>query len=76
MKYCGVATTSRSVRVYTRCPMGMPGSETALEELMCRVLGDFLQTAVTSFFPFLAEEEKESFSALTRNAVIRAYNNN
>ena len=23
--------------------MGMPGSETALEELMCRVLGDFLQ---------------------------------
>lgn len=23
--------------------MGMPSSETVLEELMCRVLGDFLQ---------------------------------
>ncbi|MCG7876681.1 MAG: RNase H-like domain-containing protein [Candidatus Thiodiazotropha endolucinida] len=43
MKYCGVATPFRGVRVYTRCAMGMPGSETALEELMCRILGDFLQ---------------------------------
>ena len=23
--------------------MGMPGSETALEEMMCRVLGDFME---------------------------------
>ena len=43
MKYCGVATPFRGVRVYTRCAMGMPGSETALEELMCRILGDYLQ---------------------------------
>ena len=43
MKYCGVATPFRGDRVYTRCAMGMPGSETALEELMCCVLGDFLQ---------------------------------
>ena len=43
MKYCGVATPFRGVRVYTRCAMGMPGSETALEELMCRVMGDFIQ---------------------------------
>ena len=43
IKYCGVATPFRGVRVYTRCAMGMPGSETALEELMCRVLGDFIQ---------------------------------
>ena len=43
MKYCGVATPFKGVRVYTRCAMGMPGSETALEELMCRVLGDLLQ---------------------------------
>ena len=42
MKYCGVATPYRGVRVYTRTAMGMPGSETALEELMCRVLGDLL----------------------------------
>ena len=43
MKYCGVATPFRGIRVYTKCAMGMPGSETALEELMCRVLGDCLQ---------------------------------
>ena len=39
MKYCGVATPFRGVRVYVRSAMGMPGSETALEELTCRVLG-------------------------------------
>ena len=43
MKYCSVATLFRGIRVYTRSAMGMPGSETALEELMCRVLYDFLQ---------------------------------
>ena len=43
MKFCGIATPFRGVRVYTRCAMGMPGSETALEELMCRVLGDLIQ---------------------------------
>ena len=43
MKCCGVATPFRGVRVYTRCAMGMPGSETALEELICRILGDYLQ---------------------------------
>lgn len=48
MKFCGVATPFRGVRVYTRCAMGMPGSETALEELMCRVLGDLLQDGVVA----------------------------
>ena len=43
MKYCRVVTPFKGVRVYTRCAMGIPGSETALEELMCRVLGDLLQ---------------------------------
>ena len=28
--------------------MGMPGSETALEELMCHVLGDFLQDGIVA----------------------------
>ena len=42
MKYCGVMTPFRGMRVYTRCAMGMPGSETTLEELICRVLDDFL----------------------------------
>ena len=36
MKCCGVATPFKGVRVYTRCAMGIPGSETALVELMCR----------------------------------------
>ena len=43
MKYCGVATPFRGVRVYARCAMGMPGSETALEELMNRTLGHLVQ---------------------------------
>jgi hypothetical protein len=48
MKYCGVATPFRGVRVYRRCAMGMPGSETALEELMCRVLGDLVQEGIVT----------------------------
>ena len=43
MKYCGVVTPFKGVRVYTHCAMGIRGSETALEEQMCRVLGDLLQ---------------------------------
>ena len=43
MKYCGVATPFKGVRVYTRGAMGMPGSETALEELMSRILGHLVQ---------------------------------
>jgi len=43
MKYCGVVTPFKGVRVYTRTAMGMPGSETALEELTCRILGDLAE---------------------------------
>ena len=43
MKYCGVTTPYKGVRVYARCAMGMPGSETCLEELMSRVLGGLVQ---------------------------------
>ena len=39
MKYCGVSTPYKGTRVYTRCAMGIPGSESALEELLCRVSG-------------------------------------
>ena len=42
MKYCSVVTPFKGVRVYTQCAMGMPGSETAWEEIMCHVLGDLL----------------------------------
>ena len=48
MKYCGVVTPFRGVRVYTRSAMGMPGSETALEELMSRILGDLLQDGIVA----------------------------
>ena len=46
IKYCGVATPFKGVRGYVRSAMGMPGSETALEELMCRVLGNLLQEGI------------------------------
>ena len=46
MKFCGIVTPFKGVRVYTRCAMGMPGSETALEELICRVLGDCLHDGI------------------------------
>ncbi|KAJ8366630.1 hypothetical protein AAFF_G00348290 [Aldrovandia affinis] len=42
-KYCGVVTPFKGVRVYVRSAMGMPGSETALEELTCRVFGELLE---------------------------------
>ena len=42
MKFCGISTPFKGIRVYKRCAMGMPGSETALEELMSRVLGDLI----------------------------------
>lgn len=48
MKYCGVATPFRGVRVYARSAMGMPGSETALEELTCRVLGHLVQEGIVA----------------------------
>ena len=48
MKYCGVATPFRGVRIYARSAMGMPGSETALEELMSRVLGDLLEEGIVA----------------------------
>ena len=48
MKYCGISTPFKGVRVYTRSAMGMPGSETALEELMCRVLGDCLEDGIVT----------------------------
>lgn len=48
MKYSGVATPFRDIHAYIRCAMGMPGSETALEDLMCRVLGDCLEDGIAA----------------------------
>lgn len=48
MKYCIVATPFRGVRVYARSVMGMPGSETALEKLTCRVLCHLVQEGIVA----------------------------
>ena len=43
-----IVTPFRGVRVYSCSAMGMPGSETALEELLCRVLGYLLEERVVA----------------------------
>ena len=48
MQYCGVATPFSGVRVYAGSAMGMPESETTLEELMCRALGDLIHEGVVA----------------------------
>ena len=48
LKFCGVVTPFKGVRVYQRSAMGLPGSETALEELMSRVIGDQLMEGVAT----------------------------
>ena len=48
IKYCGVSIPFRGIRANIRCAMGMPGSDTALEELMSRVLGDCLQDGIAA----------------------------
>ena len=44
MKYCGISTPFKGTRVYATAAMGMPGSETALEEVVCRVFGSLIQS--------------------------------
>ena len=46
LKYLGVLTPHKGVRVYTRAAMGMPGSTEHLDELMCRVLGDLMHEGI------------------------------
>lgn len=48
MRFCGIVTPYEGVHVNTRCAMGIPGSDTASEELMYRVLGDHLQAGFVS----------------------------
>ena len=43
MKWCGTMTPYRGLRVYQVAAQGMPGSSEALEEMLCAVLGDFVQ---------------------------------
>ena len=43
MKYVGVVTPFKGTYVYKRSVMGLPGSEAALEEVLCRILGDLIQ---------------------------------
>ena len=48
MKYCGTVSPFKESRVYTRCAMGMPGSETALEELLSRIIGDLIMKGIVT----------------------------
>jgi len=48
MKYCGTATPFKGTRVYTRAAMGLPGSESALEELLCRIVGDLITAGIVA----------------------------
>ena len=57
VKYCGVVMPFRGVRSYVWSTMGMPGSETALEELMCHALGDLLTEGVVTK---LADEQLDT----------------
>ena len=43
MKWCGTMTPYRGLRVYQVAAQGMPGSSEALEEMLCTVLGEFVQ---------------------------------
>ena len=43
MKYCGVVTPFKGIRVYTAGCMGLPGTEVALEELTCLLFGDLVK---------------------------------
>ena len=42
-KYVGIATPFKGTYVYQRSVMGLPGSEDALEEVLCRILGEMIQ---------------------------------
>ena len=42
-KFCGVHTPFKGILVYNVGSMGLPGVESALEELTCLVLGDMVQ---------------------------------
>lgn len=46
MKYLGIITPFKGIRVYTRAAMGMPGSTEHLDELMYRVLGDMMYEGI------------------------------
>ena len=46
MKYLGVLTPYKGLRVYTRAAMGMPGSTEHLDKLMTRVLGDLMEDGI------------------------------
>ena len=48
MRYCGVATPFKGLRVYATGCMGLPGTETALEELTCLVLGDLVMRGIVA----------------------------
>ena len=51
--FLGTVTPFKGLRVYLRAAMGMPGSSECLEELICRVFGDFIERG---FFIHIADD--------------------
>ena len=47
-KYCSVATPFQGIQVYARSAMVMPSSETDLEELLYRILGDLVEEGIVA----------------------------
>lgn len=48
MRYCGVVTPFKGTRVYTAGVMGLPGTESTLEEMTCYVLGDLVERGIVA----------------------------
>ena len=69
MKYCGVVTPVHGLRVYTRTAMGMPRSETALEELICPVRGDMLVEGVSHCVESLWPHPSASKTTICRKTI-------
>ena len=78
LKYCGVATPFRGIRVNTKTAIGMPGPKAALEKMRCCDLGDFIQEAKLADDPYCDGDSPEAlltnwrrvFEALTAVAYV------
>ena len=48
MRYTGILTPYKGIRIYTRAAMGMPGSSEHLDELVFRILGDLIHEGIAA----------------------------
>lgn len=67
--YQGVVTPFKGVQVYVRSVIGMPGSETVLEELTRRVFRDFLQVAKVADYMYGGADSLEDLLEVWRQVL-------